>query len=217
MSEVQALDTAQGRKDAPAIQPAPSFRTLLGEAAWARLAAPIRKRFGPGSTVGDFAGAARLTSSRFGDLIAHLMVLCGRPLPTLAGGCEARVTIRPGAHGAVWDRAYRKAGRKWQHVRSIKRQIGATLYECRGPIWMRLRLEERDGALAFISTGFFLALGPLRLRLPEWLTPGQLMVTHSDQGNGRFEFALTCDHALFGRVFDQIVQLCDADLKEVRL
>ena len=197
-------------------QPAPSFRTLLGEAAWQRLAAPIRARFGGQAARGDFTGHAQLTANAFGALIAGLMVIVGRPLPTLTGACEAQVSIRPGAYGAVWDRAYRKAGQAFQHVRSLKRQIGTTLYECAGPIWMRLRLEERDRALVFISTGFFLALGPLRVRFPDWLTPGRLEVVHTDHGGGEFAFTLTCDHAWFGRVFDQIVTLCDADPEEVR-
>jgi hypothetical protein len=215
MSEVSVL-IPRGVERPAKRRPAPSFKTLLGERAWARLAGPIRQRFGPGAVTGDFTGLARLHASRFGALIAALMIPFGRPLPTLTGGCEAQVTIRPGPQGAVWDRAYRKAGGAWQHVRSVKRQEGGALYECAGPIWMRLRLEERGGALAFISTGFFLALGRLRLRLPDWLTPGQLTVTHTDHGEGRFAFALTCRHPLFGAVFDQTVQLCDTDHEEFR-
>ncbi len=195
---------------------APSFRTLLGEQAWARLAAPIRARFGQDTARGDFTGDARLRANPIGRVIAHLIGVAGRPLPTLEGRCEARVTIRPGRHGAAWDRAYRKPGGGWQHVRSLKRQDGATLYECAGPVWMRLRLEEQAGALAFISTGFFIALGPLRVRLPDALTPGQLVVTHTDHGRGAFAFTLTCDHALFGRVFDQVVTLNDVTSEEMQ-
>ena len=84
------------------------------------------------------------------------------------------------------------------------------LYECAGPIWMRLALKARSRALAFSSDGFFLALGPLRLRLPDLLTPGNLTVLHTDQGGGRFAFTLTCDHPVLGRLFDQTVDLADA-------
>ncbi len=197
-------------------QPAPSFPTLLGEAAWMRLAAPIRARFGPKAAYGYFTGDAWFHASWFGRAVAWSTTLFGRPLPTLTGRCQARVTIRPGDQGAIWDRTYARGAKKAQHVRSIKRQVGTTLFECAGPLWMRLRLEERNGALAFVSTGFLIALGPVRLRLPDWMTPGRLEVIHTDHGNGRFAFTLTCDHPLFGRVFDQVVELSDETPKEVQ-
>ncbi len=212
MNLAAAISHAGPRNDAD--QLAPSFRTLLGEAAWARLAKPIQKRFGDTRAAGNFTGSAQLEANIFGHLIARLMVLAGRPLPTVEGQCAARVTLKPGPGGVVWDRAYQTCDGGWQHVRSVKRQTGTTLFECAGPVWMRLRLTERAGALCFISTGFLVALGPVRFRLPDWLTPGHLVVTHTDHGGGDFSFTLICDHPVFGRVFDQSVILHDNTPKE---
>jgi hypothetical protein len=220
MLKIEALN-------APAPRPAtragamPDFRTLLGVAGWAGLAPAIRARFQANSTLCDFTGTAQLSASLAGRVLAHIMRLAGAPLPWITGVCETRVTIRKGEAGAVWDRAYRTldqtgpntARGRWIHARSMKRAEAGRLYECAGPVWMRLTLEARGGALAFLSDGFFLALGPLRLRLPDALTPGQLTVLHTDEGNGRFAFTLTCDHSMFGRMYDQIVRLVDTPAK----
>ena len=133
MNETRALPLDQGTGLVRRVQPAPSFRTLLGEAAWMRLAAPIRERFGPHAACGDFTGEATLKATAFGRLIAWATTVFGRPLPTLTGQCEASVTMRPGNQGAIWDRSYGRAGDRREHVRSVKRQIGTTLYECAGP------------------------------------------------------------------------------------
>lgn len=208
---------AGGNANAKPRSPAPDFRQLLGDAAWARLAEPVRARFAAGSGYGQFSGEADLHANGLGRALAHLLVLFGRPLPTQVGHLESQVHIRTTPVGAVWDRAYRKRegeGRAdWEHVRSVKRTHEDALYECAGPIWMRLRLEEREGVLAFISDGFFLALGRFLWRLPDLLTPGRLEVLHIDRGHGRFEFTLTSDHPIFGRLFSQSVRLCDPDMK----
>ncbi|MEQ8404780.1 MAG: DUF4166 domain-containing protein [Oceanicaulis sp.] len=193
--------------------PAPDFRTLLGEVGWAGLAPAIRARFAATSALGDFSGTAELNASAAGRGLAQLMRLFGGPLPWITGRGRARVRIQKGPRGALWDRAYQTGRGGWIHVRSLKRAAAGRLYECAGPIWMRLKLEARGRALVFLSDGFFLALGPLRLRLPDVLTPGALTVIHTDEGEGRFAFILTCDHPVFGRLFDQTIRLADAPLQ----
>jgi hypothetical protein len=88
---------------------------------------------------------------------------------------------------------------------SVKKATGADgLIECvGGGIGMWLRLSERAGALNFRSTGYFWSLGGWRLVLPDWLTPGVLTVVHSDEGQGRFRFAISVVHPLFGETFFQ--------------
>ncbi|MGJ3231781.1 MAG: DUF4166 domain-containing protein [Oceanicaulis sp.] len=192
---------------------APAFRTLLGEADWARLAAPIQARFAATTTLADFEGEAELEASFAGRALAQILRAVGGPLPWIVGAAAARVTIRKQADGAVWDRSFRRPGGRWIHVRSLKRVADGRLFECAGPIWMRLRLAAAGSALAFHSDGFFLALGPVRLRLPGWLTPGALTVLHTDAGEGRFVFALTCDHPLFGWLYRQTIRLADAPVQ----
>ena len=46
-------------------------------------------------------------------------------------------------------------------------------------------------------------LGPFKLPLPEWLTPGELTVTHTDLGAGAFRFTLDVIHPSYGRLVRQ--------------
>ena len=50
---------------------------------------------------------------------------------------------------------------------------------------------------------YALQVGPLRLALPDWLTPGDLTVTHSDLGGGTFRFTLEIIHPRFGKLIRQ--------------
>jgi hypothetical protein len=70
-------------------------------------------------------------------------------------------------------------------------------------ITMALRISVSDDALVFKSAGYALQLGPLRMPLPEWLTPGDLTVIHSDLGGNAFRFTLEIVHPYFGRLLRQ--------------
>ena len=59
-----------------------------------------------------------------------------------------------------------------------------------------------DGSLHFRSAGYFLKVGSLRLRLPDWAAPGTLTVAHTDQGRGEFIFTLELAHRRLGRLID---------------
>jgi len=115
-----------------------------------------------------------------------------------------RVYQEPGG-GTVWERAYHFPGRATRLVRSAKRlDADGTLLECLGAgLHMRLVLAERDHALEFRSTGYFWRLLGIRIPLPARWLPGQTLVTHRDEGAGRFRFTLVIQHPLFGRVVHQ--------------
>ena len=68
---------------------------------------------------------------------------------------------------------------------------------------MALDVFEEDVTLVFQSRRFFLALGPLRIPVPQWLSPGQCRVTHTDLGGGDFRFTLSMQHPLWGETFHQ--------------
>jgi hypothetical protein len=97
-------------------------------------------------------------------------------------------------------------------IHSAKRFAGPTgLQEYLGfGLSMELRIAVADAALEFRSTGYALQLAGLRIRLPEWLMPGDLTVTHSDLGSGAFRFTLEIVHPRFGRILRQSVVFREA-------
>ena len=84
--------------------------------------------------------------------------------------------------------------------RGNKRFAGPTgLEEYAGfGVSMALLISVANEALCFRSAGYALQLGRFRLPMPEWLTPGDLTVTHADLGGGSFRFTLEIVHPRFG-------------------
>jgi len=64
-------------------------------------------------------------------------------------------------------------------------------------------LNVENSALVFRAAHYFLQLGPWRLRLPAWASPGALAVTHAELGDGRFLFKLDIVHPRLGRLICQ--------------
>jgi Domain of unknown function (DUF4166) len=190
----------------------PTFRRLLGDAAWRRLDANVRARFAVKPGVGEvftFAGEmAVVRRSWYGWLLAHVCRLIGTPVVPQRGRdvpTVVRIFRSPCDDGVTWERRYAFRGRGPVVVASTKRADPPDgLLECatRG-FAMRLRLFERDGALHFASTGYCIDIGAWRLPIPRLLTPGAAHVVHSDEGDGWFRFSMTFRHRLFGETYFQ--------------
>jgi hypothetical protein len=73
-----------------------------------------------------------------------------------------------------------------------------------GGFGIALHVMVEDGGLHFVSDHYFWRGAGLRLRLPAWLRPGDLRVSHIDQGDGSFAFVLRLEHRLFGELVNQI-------------
>ena len=56
------------------------------------------------------------------------------------------------------------------------------------PVFREGHTQKQEYALIFRAAHYFFQLGRFRLRLPNWLTPGALAVTHAELGDGRFLF-----------------------------
>lgn len=200
-----------GRRPQGALLPDPSFERLLGGCAWRRLPEAVRERFAwkpaPGAEIRYRGCMAEVRCSFLGWCLARLFRAIGTPLaPHRGRQVPVMVTLRLDGDGSgiVWERRYQFAGKPPVVCRSVKRANDGDLVECvGGGVGMWLRLRVRGGALLFESTGYFWRLGPLALGLPEWLTPGRLLVAHSDAGAGRFRFRITVTHPLFGETFRQ--------------
>ncbi|SFJ02056.1 DUF4166 domain-containing protein [Caulobacter sp. UNC279MFTsu5.1] len=193
------------------------FRTLLGEAGWSRLPQAVRDRFSkrlrPGMAVTYVGEITESRRNRAGWALAQLCRLIGAPLPLYDDlGVAAVVTVTEDgrAGGQFWTRMYNQAHGFPQVIHSSKRFAGPTgLEEYLGcGFGITLAVSADETALHFHSRGYFLALGParlgLRLRLPAWLAPGALTISHIDQGDGGFAFVLDLRHPLLGRMLRQV-------------
>jgi hypothetical protein len=194
------------------------FRTLVGEVAWTRLPEPVRRRFskrlGPDETL-IYRGRVLVTElSRWGSILAFLSRAIGSPLPLTNGACGPAlvvVTEDEQLGGQSWTRIYTRAGRPPQTVHSAKRFRGPTgLEEYVGyGIGMALHVAVEDGALVFHSDHYFLSLGRWRLRLPRLLAPGEMCITHREEGNGTFSFRLRLTHRRLGCLVHQLAHFLD--------
>lgn len=194
------MSAAQGWSGWLGVPPArsPDFRALLSAPAWRRLPDAVRKRFAhdrAAARVVIYRGRMMVKASMLGRCFAQVCRLMGTPVAPFVHD-DVPVTVRvfdkPDDGGTVWERRYDFPGRAPVIVSSVKQiEYDGTLVEALGAgLRMRLKVFERDGALHFLSTGYFFQIGRLRFELPSWLPPGATHVVHEDRGGGRFLFTL---------------------------
>jgi hypothetical protein len=187
------------------------FRNLLSHDDWLALPRPIRERFSKRAQAGAvvvYAGEIEETRlSAAGYVLCQLARLIGGPFPLFTDPhVPAVVTVTEDCGGQMWTRIYGRPGTFPQVIHSAKQFAGPTgleEYVGRG-VGMALRVGTQNGALVFRCAGYFLRIGSIRMRLPGWLTPGALTVTHAERGDGRFIFALDVVHPLFGLIIHQL-------------
>jgi uncharacterized protein DUF4166 len=195
------------------------FRRLVGETAWQALPLAIQARFSRVLAQGESAAfLGEVASTRmtpFGRCWAQFARLVGAPLPLKVlerTAAAVLVTEDARSDAQLWTRLYHDAGRLPQVIRSMKRFAGPTgLEECVGAgIGMTLAVTVEHRALVFRSTEYFWRAGQLRLRIPDWLTPGRIEVVHREERAGRFSFTLTVTHPWFGETIHQVGFFRDA-------
>jgi hypothetical protein len=185
---------------------------LLGETAWGRLSPTVRDRFSK-----SFSAPAAVTyvgevlecrRSLAGAVAAQLARLIGAPLPLFDDvGAPAVVAVTEDCaeSGQFWTRMYGRRRGFPQVIQSSKRFAGPTgLEEYLG--WgfgIALVLGVEGDVLRFSSDHYFFAIGGVRIRLPAWLSPGDLVISHVDRGDGAFAFILDLRHPLFGELMRQ--------------
>jgi len=209
-------------EDAAANTPAPvegglglrdlRFRALLGTTAWSRLPAAVRARFSKrleaGAAVTYVGTIVESRRTRFGKILAELCRMIGGPLPLhddLDVPAVVTVTEDGATGGQFWTRMYGRIHGFPQVIHSSKRFAGPTGLEeylgCGFAIALTTSADEQ--ALHFHSDHYFIRLGGVRVRLPRWLAPGALTISHVDRGDDWFAFALVLRHPLFGEVISQ--------------
>jgi hypothetical protein len=188
------------------------FRALLGRAAWSSLPNSLQERFSKrptGGTAVIYEGEiTESRMSRAGWLLARLCLVIGGPLPLHRDtGVPAVVTItEDGATGGqFWTRVYGRSHGFPQVIHSVKRFSGPTgLEEYLGyGFGIALTVTADQSALHFRADHYFLSAGPLRWRLPRFLAPGALTISHVDCKDGWFAFILALRHPLFGELMHQ--------------
>ena len=193
------------------------FHDLLPDEEWGRLPLAIwrrfSKRFADGETVVYVGTIEEASFSPAGWWLAQLGRIIGAPLPLCAEtGVPMVVTVTEARGGQIWTRICTRSDGFPQVIHSAKRFAGPTgLEEYVGyGVSMALRIFVEHEALVFRSAGYSLQAGWWRLPLPDWLTPGDLTVTHSDLGGGRFRFTLDVVHPRFGNLIRQSAVFMEA-------
>ncbi len=195
------------------------FCRLLGRVGWERLPAAVRNRFSKRMAAGkSVTYTGRVVTCRMakaGWLLAQFSRLIGGPLPLGRGiGVAAVVTVTEDGDsgGQVWSRMYARAHGFPQVIHSVKQFTGPTgleEYLGRG-FGIALNISAHDDGICFFSDHYFVRLGRWRLRIPAFLSPGQLTIEHVDLGRGSFAFILDLRHALLGELVHQIGHFRDA-------
>jgi len=177
--------------------------------------ARFERELAPGESAAFVGEVAETRMTAFGWLWAQLARLFGAPLPLKAlSRAPAAVVVTQDAREPMqsWTRLYHEQGKRPQVICSTKRFAGPTgLEECVGAgIGMALAVSVEQRALVFRSTEYFWRCGRLRLRIPDWLTPGRIAVIHREERAGRFSFTLVVTHAWFGETIRQVAFFRDA-------
>ena len=188
------------------------FRALLSAAEWQALSPEVRARFSKRIADGKtslYAGeVVEAGFSLAGWLFAQAARMIGAPLPLRAEtGVPAVVSVTEdvAAHGQVWTRIYASRRGFPQVINTSKRFRGYTgLEEYLGyGIGMALKVHVENGAIVFSSAGYFFEAFGRQWRLPAFLCPGRVTVTHAEAGPGRFSFTLAVEHPWLGVLIRQ--------------
>jgi hypothetical protein len=197
------------------------FRTLVSDKGWASLPPAIRRRFtqrlAGGNTIVYTGEVLETRLSRAGWWLAQAVRVIGAPLPTCT---DARVpsivtvTEDMAKGGQIWTRLYTRRSGFPQVIHSSKRFAGPTgLEEYLGyRLGISLTLHVRAGALVFRSEDYFVQLFGRRIRLPRWLTPGALTVTHAELGDGQFSYTLDVTHPRLGTLVHQCASFRETEI-----
>jgi hypothetical protein len=190
------------------------LRDVIGAAGWDRLPEAVRERFADAAGTVTYAGAFEVVrASAVGRIVAWLGRLVGTPVaPRTGTDVEARVRVRPGAHGVDWIREYRWADGVTHHIRSTKvvGDDGTLVEKLPARLCMPLDTYEEGGVLHFVSRGYYFDLG-FKAWLPALLCPGVTHVEHIDLAHGWFRFTMTVVHPLFGEMFFHTGRFCAAE------
>jgi hypothetical protein len=187
------------------------FSNLMSRADWMQLPTDVRRRFSKNLATGAAIYTGHVSLCRIssaGWLLAQALRVIGAPLPlcnTTGMPTVVSVTEEGESGGQNWTRIYGRPSGFPQVIHSTKRFSGPTgLEEYIGTgIHMALTLSVANGALMFMSAGYYVEGGRWSIQLPRWLEPGQTIVSHREIAEGTFLFTLDLVHPWFGTLVHQ--------------
>lgn len=185
----------------------PIMRRALGDG-WERLGEVVRRHYEvtPGT---DDAVTMNGIMDVYHSRLAYPFLLIGRMLGALVArrGKDVPVCVRnwcrSGSPAMHWHRTFRFPGNTPLIFASRMEYLeGDEIVEYVGfGLGVRMRLTEEAGALVFTSRGYQWDLGPLRLRLPDWVFLGRAQIRETPIDSEHFRVTFTMRHPLLGETF----------------
>lgn len=185
------------------------FKAYLGDE-WAKINPHIQRRFSqdplPGAPICYHGIMTHVRCSLLGKLLAHAVQWTGALQPYRGNHVpvEIIVSARSDIDGVFKERIYRFEGRKPFRFNSyMTLHKGKLLEFVGGGFGMSIHIEVKDGNLHFHDRGYFIGLGPLRIPLPYFLSPGDTYLLHENVGEQQFNIIIRIHHRLFGEMYYQ--------------
>lgn len=122
-------------------------------------------------------------------------------------GRDVRVRVRNWTTRASpymhWHRTFDFPNGSRQVFESRMEHAGGTeiIERVRAGLGIRMHLSVRDGALLYRSRGYHWRLGPLHLRLPDWLLLGHAEIIEAPVSESEFRLDFRIQHPLWGPAF----------------
>jgi hypothetical protein len=95
----------------------------------------------------------------------------------------------PGGHAAIF-KSHMRPGRPGEIIELLRFGLG-----------IRMRVEERDGALIYTALEHCWKLGPWFLGIPNWALLGDAVIVESGLSEHELRLDFRIDHPLLGRTF----------------
>jgi hypothetical protein len=133
-----------------------------------------------------------------GRLFDALVPYRGRDIPVSVRNCS-----RPDSKAMFWHRTFRYPGKEPVIFRSRMEYAGDSdiVEYVKYGLGIRMQLSAEGETLRYDSRGYQWDLGPLQLRIPDWLLLGKAVIRETPLSEQEFEVAFEINHPLWGRTF----------------
>jgi hypothetical protein len=186
---------------------APIRRALGTE--WPALADVIRRHYDlPPRTEAQLQveGIMQVSLSRIGKLLISAGRLFDALVPYKGQGIAVTVRnwARPDSSAMFWHRTFRYPGKSPVifHSRMVYAGDKQIVEYVKYGLGIRMRLSAEGQTLRFDSQGYQWDLGPLTLRIPDWVLLGKAVIKETPVCERSFRVDFAIDHPLWGRTFE---------------